>query len=431
MQKALFITSQEEVHLLASLVLNKGGRNIFILPARSISESLDLLEEQSDFNLIYLGHKIVKDRDISELSKALVGISQDHKILLCGTNKALKDKNWAQYIHEYTPLLQVMSIILKTLGFTPQPKEQVHIPCLSLLEFSHYPANFFTNQNEMIFKLGDEVEIEDVYSLIEKGNEYLVAKISDIDEAVEKMRRVESKIQVRNSEDVKHHFKLANEYAEQILLNQNLKISKAYLKISLEAQDEMLRIIHDPKISIDDIRSLLLKDYKLYYKHVALTSIISCMVLDELYLSEASLKEKICLASQFQNITLENEKELVVFDRDHLNHFSSYEKKRLVNHADEAFKLIQSLPDFDGDVLKMVKEHHGDKRGIGYPEKMQSSLKLSMIFQIVSLFSQVFLIETERGLNPSALDVFNRVYQRLAIKDQSIIKALKSIVGTV
>ena len=431
MQKALFITSQEEVHLLASLVLNKGERNIIILPARSISESLDLLEEHSDFNLIYLGHKIKKDREISELSVALVQASQLPGVLLCGTNKALNKKDWAQYIHEYTPLLQVMSMILKALGFTPQSREQVLIPCLSLLEFSHYPANFFTNQNEMVLKAGDEVEIEVVYSLIEKGHDSLIAKVSDIDQAVEKMRKDESQIRVRNREDVTHHFELANEYAEQILLSQNLKISKSHLKISLAAQDEMLKIIYDHKNSIEDIRSLLHKDYKLYYKHVALTSIVGCMVLDELYLTEVSLKEKICLAAQFQNITLEDEKDLMVYDRDQLNHFTSFEKKRLVNHAADALKLIECLPDIDGDVLKMVKEHHGDKRGIDYPDKMQSSLKLSMIFQIVALFSQVFLVETERGLNPSALDVFNRVYQRLAIKDQSIIKALKSIVGTV
>lgn len=431
MQKALFITSQEEVHLLASLVLNKGERDIIILPARSISESLDLLEEHNDFNLIYLGHKIQKDREISVLSKALVELVRDQNIILCGTNKALADREWASYVHEFTPLMQVMSDILMALGFEPNSNEYVQLPSLSLLEFEKYPANFFTLNNELVLKAGDEVLIDVVYELIEKGNDFLLAKVSDIDLAVEKMRKGESKVRVKNSEDVKQYFELANEYAQEILLKQNLKINKSHLKISLAAQDEILKIIHDNKSSIDDIRSLLYKDYKLYYKHVALTSIVGCMVLDELYLTEVSLKEKICLAAQFQNITLEDEKDLMVFDREQLDHFTNHEKKKLINHATDALKLIESLPDIDGNVLKMVKEHHGDKRGIGYPDKMESSLKLSMIFQIVALFSQIFLVENERGLAPSAIDVFNRVYQRLAIKDQSIIKALKSIVGTV
>jgi hypothetical protein len=94
-----------------------------------------------------------------------------------------------------------------------------------------------------------------------------------------------------------------------------------------------------------------------------------------------------------------------------------------------ASELLRKNPNFDADVLKVIKEQHGDKRGIGFPEKIQSSLKLSLIFQISTLFAQTYLIQVDKGLSPNVAEIYNRIHGKLTMKDQSILKALKSVIS--
>ena len=75
-----------------------------------------------------------------------------------------------------------------------------------------------------------------------------------------------------------------------------------------------------------------------------------------------------CLAAQFQNIFLHNEKELLIDSNDQLGHFVGDDKKRISHHPLMAAELLQKNPNFDSDVLIIIKEQHGDKRGIGFPE---------------------------------------------------------------
>ena len=72
MLKALFISSQEDLHLLSTLVLNQSREQFYIFPARSVSESIDLIEEQGSFDLIFLGHRVKKDKELKDLSSEII-----------------------------------------------------------------------------------------------------------------------------------------------------------------------------------------------------------------------------------------------------------------------------------------------------------------------------------------------------------------------
>lgn len=428
MVKALFISSEDELHLLSSLFLNQGEKKIRVLPARSISESNDFLDEEK-FNIIYLGHKIKKDQELSELAKRLMIQIKENKSTVFGTNKALKGKEWANYFNPMASHFSIMQEVVKHIGSTIKSEQTISIPILSVLEFDTYPADVYLHSEgklKKVKKAGEDILIEDIYGYQEMGHEVLHLHAQTIHEQIERMNESQEQFESDNPEK---NFEQALEYTVELLKTSNLPLKEEYVQMSTQAQAEVKNIIHASKESRSVLKDLVSKKEKYYFKHMSMTSMICCFILDEMMLTDESMKQKLCLASQFQNIYLQNEKEHKVSNDDELVHFKPEDKKRIHQHALLAAELLKKNPNFDADVLKVIKEQHGDKRGIGFPDKIQSSLKLSLIFQISTLFSQTYLTHIDKGLTPNVAEIYDRIHKKLTMKDQSILKALKTVIG--
>tara|TARA_Y100000590_G_C15175121_1_gene808935 strand:+ start:32 stop:511 length:480 start_codon:yes stop_codon:yes gene_type:complete len=152
-----------------------------------------------------------------------------------------------------------------------------------------------------------------------------------------------------------------------------------------------------------------------------------CFILDELKLVDDSNRQKLCTAAYFQNIFLENEEELKVSLEEQVERFDDERRKRVENHPLLAYETLSKNPLIESDVLKLIREQHGDKRGIGFPELIMSSSKMSLIFQIATLFSQQYLMayEIEGKIDP--IQIFNYVASKLQAKDKVILDSFREV----
>ncbi len=161
-----------------------------------------------------------------------------------------------------------------------------------------------------------------------------------------------------------------------------------------------------------------------------MTSLVCCYILQEINLDSKANRLKLCAASQFQNLFLKSEQELRVCSQEDLDIFDLNARKRVERHALLAMNLLAENPLIDSDVLKIVKEQHGDKRGIGFPKIMNSSSKMSFVFQTVSLFCQQYLIELEREGSVDLMKIVRYVEARVPDQDDFILKSMKNVAVT-
>lgn len=440
--KVLFITSQPELFQLSLIFLNNGQEEYDISQAVSLSSSIDLLESEEKFKLIFVGHKIEMDKDLKDLSQALLPHVNSGATITCGSNRAFKGKEWATYYNELTPLPKVLIDLYELIGQSSQSAEQGYLPfpLLSLLEFKEYPFDCFVRIKKasgpayiQIFRENDEVELDDVYKYKDKGAKNVFASVEKINE---KMKILETALRSEAAQeyvnDPEKVFQLSTEYTLDVLKETGLQLPDGLVEKNKEAFDATKEIVNDYKTK-SELKSLLKGQDNLYYKHVSMTSLIACFILEEVNLDDSANRQKLCSAAYMQNIYLQNEDELLVFEEAQLERFNEEDKERIIKHPQLAVDLLSKNPLVDVDVMKLIKEQHGDKRGMTFPEVFASSSKMSLIFQVSSLFSLLFLISYERSEDGEVdtLKIFEKVSERLNTKDQSLIKGIRQVVTTV
>lgn len=437
--KVLFISSDKDLLDYANLYLNNAHQSFVFSNAKSISEAVSILESEKNFQLIYLGHQIKKDLSISDLSKKLIEVINLGKTQFFGTNKAFQNKPWAKYFHEFTLPNKIMLNIYDQ--FNPEPtKENSYLPfpILSIFPFATYPFDCFVEVKKggvsnylKIFKEGEDILYEDLDKYRSKGlddffmnKEELIIKIQDFEKKL-KAKKVE--INKDNLEEIQD---ATIEFSTELLEEIGIDIKPVHMVITKSAFNDTQDLIQRAQTEKKKFIELINKNDLFYYKHITMTSLLCCYILDELLLTDRKLKEKLCLASNLQNIMLENEQELKLYSEDQLEHFDEKTQERILSHAEATANLLSKHERMELDVLKVIREHHGDKQGRAIPEFISSTSKLSLIFQLSSQFAQRYLIaqDVNAGKNIDVSKIFTDIHNKLESKDQSLITALKSVV---
>ena len=201
--------------------------------------------------------------------------------------------------------------------------------------------------------------------------------------------------------------------------------------MTVTAFKQTRELLKDQLSQKSQLKALLEKNSSFYYKHVSLTSLMCCYILDSIQITDVHIKEKLCIASNVQNLFLHNKKEVLIISDDELNEFPVSEHPRIIQHPILAVDLLSKNPKMDKEILTIIKEQHGDKRGIGYSDVYESSFQLSLIFQVASLFSQLYLEDYERSFNPHINSIYDKISDKLQLKDQPIINNLRVITNEI
>lgn len=430
--KILFITSDSDLLNYANLFLLNDTTLVDIEFCKSVSSAISQLEINQDYTIVYLGHRLQKDQKLSELSSVLIPLINEGKVKFIGTNKAFKDRDWATYFNELHLPKKILFHIYNYLKLQKN-KDYIEVKIDSLMNFSTFP---FSCYHEVVkedkksylklFNRGDDITFEDVNKYISKGLTTFYIQTSDVQKSIDSYQeKVKSDIDIEDIEKVKE---LAIDYAVEILDESGLQIKDEHKDISRKAFEHTQDLIDTSKNNKGKFLELINKTDTFYFKHITMTSLVCCFVLDELMLTDPVLKEKLCLASNFQNIFLENELELKISEKSQIEKLERQNRKRVLAHAHLASNLLEKHDRIDLDVLKIVREHHGDKLGQSFPEAISSTSKLSLIFQLASLFAQKYLIAQQAY--DGVVDTFkilNDVVDKLESRDKSLIKSLKEV----
>lgn len=433
-KQVLFITSKPELFQLATIFLNQGEANVNCHIANSISKSVDALKKQA-YDLIFIGHQITVDLELKELTSILIGhMKHVSQMKIFGTNKALRGQDFAQYYSQLVPISKMLLDIFNSLALEQVDMEYIQFPVYALESFEEYPFDCYlqitknSQENYIhLFRERDPIEKEDFEKLEKKNVISLFVSLPQLKKKVEIFNKLLKQEQAEDLvQDPEQAQEVAAQYSFEILQEAGLNISTEILERNQEAYSHTRQIIKNSR-GKNQLKDLVFKGEDFYLKHVSMTSLMCCYILDELKVKDESFRYKLCSAAYFQNIFLEGEDELKILSDAQLNLLAKERKERVANHALKAVQVLSQNPLIDNDVLKLIKEQHGDKRGIAFPETIVSSSKISLIFQIATLFSQLYLVQYESFGNVSVEDIFQTIANRLASKDKSVLESFKAV----
>lgn len=319
----LFISSNKDLQTYANLFLNNGLNDFVFHLAESVSKAVKKLKMLKTCDVIYLGHQLHKDEPLKALSELLIPLINKKQTIFYGTNKAFKGKDWAHYIHEYTPKNKIFLKMHKALVTNNANQDFIPMPLMSLINFEFFPFDCFIRikkhnkiEHLKIFKQGDEVFFEDVTKYQDKNVSVFYVNATQLEE---KLNQLQGKLQEDDAADIEvtseniddvHESSL--EYVAELLNDVGMEISPENMELTQKSFENSKKLIKETMKKKSHLKDLINKDDLFYYKHITMTSIVCCYLLDSLYLSDEGLKEKLCLAASLHNIFLDKTDELKV-----------------------------------------------------------------------------------------------------------------------
>lgn len=180
-------------------------------------------------------------------------------------------------------------------------------------------------------------------------------------------------------------------------LVKRIGISDEITNLAQKSVEEVVQLVKqsgDLHTQLEKVRNR--KDY--IYDHSYLTSIICCAIGKGLDSDADYSVKKLCMASLFHDITLENPELAMIrsLDDPRLKTFSKADHANFVNHCEQAVLLLRKAKVFPEDVETVIVQHHENASQTGFPNRIHHTKisQLTAIFIIAHEFvSELYNIE--------------------------------------
>ena len=232
-------------------------------------------------------------------------------------------------------------------------------------------------------------------------------------------------------------FKL-NSFAYETALGR-LKVFGVVDDITIHLANETIK-----KITKSIEKNLILTSYLKHLKsntssfaffHCFLIAILSEKLSKQYDWYSLQARDKLIYLSYFHDLSLTNSKLSAIHsDVDiELSSLSEEDKKLVLNHASESAKLIESFKEIPFGLAQLVNEHHGSKKGYGFPEHISTSVSpMAIMFIVIEDFANLFIKEKaettddiEKIFNSLKIKYSNPVYTETLLSLQSIFSKLE------
>ena len=193
-------------------------------------------------------------------------------------------------------------------------------------------------------------------------------------------------------------FKL-NSFAYETALGR-LKIFGVVDDITIHLANETIKKI-TKSIEKNQILTSYLKHLKsntssFAFFHCFLIAILSEKLSKQYDWYSLQARDKLIYLSYFHDLSLTNSK-LSAIHSDveiELGALSDEDKNLVLNHASESAKLIENFKEIPFGLAQLVNEHHGSKKGIGFPEHISTSVSpMAIMFIVIEDFANLFIKE--------------------------------------
>ncbi len=141
------------------------------------------------------------------------------------------------------------------------------------------------------------------------------------------------------------------------------------------------------------LQSLRANQLSYAYSHSYMSSLILHKVVNNFDWQSPQVKEKLTFVSYFHDISLKENlmgyyNEAIVANSD----LSKEDKQLVLNHAYQSSVIVEKFPKVPQGIGTILKEHHGSKNGVGFPQSLSIAISpISMMFVVVENFVDEFL----------------------------------------
>tara|TARA_B100001971_G_C18222976_1_gene558429 strand:+ start:399 stop:1727 length:1329 start_codon:yes stop_codon:yes gene_type:complete len=130
------------------------------------------------------------------------------------------------------------------------------------------------------------------------------------------------------------------------------------------------------------------------YQHAHLLCVIGHFILLRQKWYEPKHLDIFTLVSFFSDITLNSSEQIQINSISELkaSKLSNEQRQVVLNHANDAAELIKDYPNYNKTIEDIIRQHHGSKKGFGFPEEPDEEIHtLSKIFIIADSFVKIML----------------------------------------
>lgn len=318
---------------------------------------------------------------------------------------------------------EINRLVLKALNLKKEDFEYLKLP-----EYVAFPVKHFYLMNfspcdvyiKLIKKTGDEyvkrlnygenftkedltkyesLGLSEFYILRSEYEDFMNALFNQTLDNLKKARTVEGSIEV-----------LADSYTVSADIMRDVGITPGCLAM-VDQSIHMMKNQIQKTDKLGIFLKKLLDDKMSYpYRHSYLICALSHTLLPKMDWCSGDqrnvLFEKLCMASFFHDVYLDDERLIKVSDSTELKKggFTPREVDAINNHANKAALLVQSYPKLPQGVDVIIKQHHGVLNGVGFPEVLTAGISpLAIFFMVVEDFATKILAIPEPSENLAEL----------------------------
>lgn len=358
--------------------------------------------------LIITRDEIKAEKTASDIFKYLKSIESDIPVIIIGSKEIDHGRKNVAQITSCLNLKEIIKNTSRFLGVTAESMVKKEVD-----ENFPIPIIFFKNIKLMVcdifledldgqgkfkhkFSKGDVLGDTEISELMEGGYNSLY---------VEKSNR----LKVINSISEEIIFKLESgdlSLEEKLVYSDKMlgSLGKKLLRNGFDAETIVMtkNLIHSVKnISRKEtrlsklIKNLLSNEASYRYKHVQLISYFGLRVIEGSDWGSKKQEEKFLFAATLHDIGLTNDEHVKIHTAEELkeaNHLSDEEKDKILNHARDASRLIQSCPKAPIGVENVIMKHHGSVTGVGFADYASTTMTpIELAFYVCEEYARLIL----------------------------------------
>lgn len=174
---------------------------------------------------------------------------------------------------------------------------------------------------------------------------------------------------------------------------QSLGIDEHTVGLVEESIKSMQESLKDDKALSTFLDSLKLNKLSYGYAHSYLCGLILHKVIGHFDWKSVQVKDKLSYIAFFHDISLREDLMKYYTEEEVLNsELTKTDRSMILGHANMSAEIVSKFSSIPDGVALILKEHHGAKNGIGFPETLSIAISpMSMMFIVVENFVDEFL----------------------------------------
>jgi len=407
LKSCVIISTKNSLRDYLITILNSNEYNIFT--CESVSEaikSVSVLEPR----VIYIGHSLNVDTDISQLNSKIIELCNKGSILF-GTNNAIKKSSPKNYFNYQLNINNIEKRINEILHLKQQsnyvPLEIQSLIDFKLLDFDLY-LKVGNHKYTKVYSCAEK-DFEVVKKYITQGIKFLYISNDNYINFIGKFKK-------------NHIVDYGNRNTREIFLD-TIDYSTQFLKeISFEIEENpffdgyinslLNRVTSSRHSFFKEIESSIADEKANFNLKVNTLTMLLAFHLSEsleknltFEWNTKQITEKLLTASIMHNAEISDRPDLIkITTPEQFDELDILSKKLVNSHAARIHSKSILLKNLDTDVNRILIEQHGSKSGYGI-NNLPTEFKLSQLFKICSDLS-VKLIEFYESDNTTLEDVF-------------------------